>query len=90
MSQYEIIIRFLEKVYEFNGPENAWVREYTIRGKFTDFGFIGARGDRNVRDLIKKGKVEAKFDGKYRVVRYKPIQREVPKPEIVAEQLKLI
>lgn len=46
-----------------------WVREGEIRGIQTAWGFIGYRGDRDVRDLIKSGAVESKMDGKFRVVR---------------------
>lgn len=46
-----------------------WVREGIIRGIDTDWGFIGFRGDRDVRQMVKDGRLEASFQGKYRVVR---------------------
>ena len=71
MKQREIIKLYLNSRY----PE--WVKEGLIRGRNTDFGFIGFRGDRNVREMISNGEVEAKFEGKYRVVRYR--KPETPK-----------
>ena len=64
MNQREIIRRYIESI--------GWVHEYKVHGINTPFGFIGARGDRNVRQMIKDGILEAKMDGKYRIVRVKP------------------
>lgn len=69
MTQKEIIKSYLKS----RSPE--WIKEGLIRGINTDFGFIGFRGDRDVRQMIKDGEVEAKFEGKYRVVKYK-----IPEP----------
>ena len=63
MTDKEIILKYLEYL-------NDWEFEYKIHGINTPFGFIGARGDRNVRQLIKDGKLEKKLEGKYRMVRY--------------------
>src|SRR5260221_3004672 len=64
MTQYALIIKYLEDVRD-------WVFEYKIHGLPTPYGFIGARGDRNVRQLIKDGKVDSRMEGKYRQVRFK-------------------
>ena len=61
MTQKEIIKKYLEG--------RGWVKEGLIRGINTDYGFLGFRGDRTVRDMIKSGELEAKMDGKFRIVR---------------------
>lgn len=45
--------------------------EGTIRGIDTEWGWIGFRGDRDVRQLVKDGKLDAAMRGKFRVVRAK-------------------
>jgi hypothetical protein len=72
MKQKELIKQYLKDL-------NEWEYEYKIRGLKTPYGFIGARGDRNVRQMIKDNEIEAKFEGKYRIVRYKPEVKEVYK-----------
>ena len=67
MTQHEIIQKYLEHI-------GIWKREYEIRCLDTPYGFIGARGDRDVRDMIKKGKLEASMDGRYRIVRAKEVE----------------
>ena len=87
MKQREIIKLYLNSRY----PE--WVKEGLIRGRNTDFGFIGFRGDRNVREMISNGEVEAKFEGKYRVVRYRKPEKPQETYRVVGrtgETLKLI
>ena len=66
MTQYEIIKKYIEST--------GWIEEYKVRAINTPWGWIGARGDRNVRDLIKSGVLERKLEGKYCVVRIKPMQ----------------
>lgn len=54
-----------------------WVMEGLIRGINTEWGFIGFRGDRDVRDLISQGKLESEKRGKFRVVRARTTANEV-------------
>ena len=68
-SQKEIIKKYLESVGD-------WVLEYKIRCIETPFGFVGARGDRSVREMFHDGEIDGKIEGKYRWVRAK-------RPEIV-------
>lgn len=63
MSQKNIILHYLK---EFGD----WQYEYKIRAIDTPWGWIVARGDRNVRELIASGRIEADYKGKYRIVRY--------------------
>lgn len=64
-TQEAIILDYLKEI-------GGWKREYEIRCFRTPSGeWIGARGDRDVRSMISKGLLEASFDGKYRIVRWK-------------------
>ena len=63
-SQPKIILEYLKDL-------NDWQYEYKIRSLPTRYGFIGARGDRDVRDLIRGKIVDSKMEGKYRMVKYK-------------------
>jgi hypothetical protein len=65
---------------------DGWEKEYNLRAKQTPFGWIGARGDRDVRDLIKDGYLESSKEGKYRIVRYSPPKPLTPE-ETKAEEL---
>ncbi|MEK7111882.1 MAG: hypothetical protein AAB875_01005 [Patescibacteria group bacterium] len=67
MTQKEIIKNYIEQV--------GWIEEYKVRAIQTDWGWIGARGDRDVRDMIKSGTLEKKMNGKYCMVRVKPMQK---------------
>lgn len=78
-TQKQIILDYLKDL-------NDWQFEYKIRSVHTPFGFIGARGDRDVRDLIKADKVDHDMRGKYRVVKHKGLLIEKPlslKPKII-------
>lgn len=81
-TQKEIILDYLKDL-------NDWQFEYKIRAIHTPFGWIGARGDRNVRELIAEGKLDHEMKGKYRVVKHKqviigkPLQ---PKPQIIIKE----
>ncbi len=66
LTQKQIILAYLKQ-------HGGWVREYLIRGFQTDFGWIGARGDRDVRELVASKQLLANKDGKYRIVKYKPM-----------------
>ena len=64
------ILKWLKDLrdHDFDG---GWVHEYKIRAMWTPQGlWIGARGDRDVRDLIETGELEKGVDGRYRTVRY--------------------
>jgi len=63
MNQYKIILNYLRQ-------QGGWIKEGLIRGMNTEWGFIGFRGDRNVRDLIKWGVVDVDTDGRFRIVKY--------------------
>ena len=69
-TQFQIILAYLQDL-------NDWKREYEIRCMNTPYGWIGARGDRDVRQLVKDGKLLANWDGKYRIVKYKSIDDDV-------------
>lgn len=64
MTQKQIILEYLKDFSD-------WQLEYKIRDINTKWGFIGARGDRDVRDLIKSGKIESSMRGKFRIVKAK-------------------
>lgn len=83
MTQEEIIIKYLEDLGD-------WQYEYKIRSIPTQHGFIGARGDRDVRQLIEDKKVEADMKGKYRIVRAWPRVKKFygPMPEDQAKAYK--
>lgn len=65
MKQKEIIIAYLREL-------NNWQFEYKIRALQTQFGWIGARGDRDVRELVKSSVLEKRLKGKYCQVRINP------------------
>ncbi|MCL5224211.1 MAG: hypothetical protein M1361_01155, partial [Patescibacteria group bacterium] len=75
LTQHDIIRNYLDG--------KGWVYEYKIRGLDTEWGFIGARGDRDVRQMIRNGELEASFNGKYRIVRLK----RSPSPRELADEL---
>ena len=71
MTQKDIILLYLKEL-------NGWEFEYKIRAMQTPQGYwIGARGDRNVRELIEEKKLDSEKRGIYRVVRYKETQSTV-------------
>ena len=70
MTYKRIILNHLKDLRDF-GPDEGWIKAGMLRSKETKHGFIGFRGDRDVRDLVKSGLLEADKDGKYRIVRYK-------------------
>ena len=71
LTQKEIILAYLKDL-------NDWQEEYKIRAIHTPFGWIGARGDRNVRELIEDGLVDHDMRGKYRIVKHKETTAELP------------
>lgn len=48
-----------------------WVKEGLIRSLGTDWGFIGFRGDRDVRQMVSDGLLEKRKVGKFTEVRTK-------------------
>lgn len=82
MNQKTIILRYLEDFRD-------WQFEYKVRSLDTTFGFIGARGDRNVRDLLANGLLEGKKEGKYRMVRFKRPEIAPKKEKEVSQQKSL-
>ena len=99
MTYEQIILKYLEDLRLHDPIGGGWAREYAIRCKDTPWGFIGARGDRTVRDMVKAGKLEASFEGKFRIVRYRnpepkltfpdPYPKKETKVEIRESQLAL-
>ena len=81
MTQKEIIKNYIEQV--------GWIEEYKVRAISTAWGWIGARGDRNVRDMIKSGTLEKKMSGKYCMVRINSMQSEPMhyRPEVALQKL---
>ncbi len=72
-----------------------WVREGNIHGIDTEWGWIGYRGERDVRDLIESGQLEKSMDGKFRIVRARTTANEIidrinaiPPRKIVQEEQK--
>ena len=72
-TQKEIILAYLKDL-------NDWQFEYAIRAINTKFGWIGARGDRNVRELIEEEKLDHDMKGKYRIVKHKEVEAHKPLP----------
>lgn len=70
-SQKQIILSYLKDLSD-------WQEEYKIRAIDTPFGWIGARGDRDVRELIAEGKVDHDWRGKYRIVKHKEAEAKIP------------
>lgn len=70
MTQKTIIKKYLESL-------GGWVREFEIHRIDTPFGFIGPRGERDIREMLADRILEGAFDGRFRIVRIKP----EPKPE---------
>jgi hypothetical protein len=86
MSQKQIILSYLMDL-------NDWEYEHKIRALDTPFGWIGARGDRDVRELIEEGKVDSGWRGKYRIVKHKEVEASEPqkqKIELVERDGRLI
>ena len=73
MTQQAIIIRYLKSVRDFG---DGWVKAGTIRSKDTPWGFIGFRGDRDCRDLVKARRLERRMNGGFAEVRYIPFKEE--------------
>ena len=64
-NQSTIILEYLEDC-------NEWKREGEITGIRTPRGdWIGYRGPRDVRQLIRDGKVDSRMNGKFREVRHR-------------------
>lgn len=64
MTQQNLILQYLKE-----NPE--WHYVYKFHGLETQNGFIGSQGDRRVRELIKKGLIERRMEGKFVQVRHK-------------------
>lgn len=79
MSQQQIIVRYLRDMRAFG---EGWVKAGTIRSKETRYGFIGFRGDRDCRDLVKAEILEKRMNGGFCEVRYK----EQEKKELSVEE----
>lgn len=82
MTDQQIIMHYLKEVRDY-GENDGWVVAGTIRSKQTNYGFIGFRGDRNVRELVSKGRLERRKNGKYAEVRYTPFKEK----ELSSEEL---
>ena len=86
MTQKQIIQLYLKDLGD-------WQFEYKIRGIRTAHGFIGARGDRDVRQMISDGELDAGWSGKYRTVRYNSLkapQESKSVSELSERELRLI
>ena len=73
MSQRNIIIKLLRDTYERDPDE--WTRGYLLQGKITSYGFLGARGTRNCRDLATEGVIESRIRNKFVEYRFNPAYR---------------
>ena len=72
-TQKQIILEYLKDL-------NDWQLEFKIRSLNTPFGFIGARGDRTVRDMMEAGELDKDWRGKYRIVKHKEVIIGKPLP----------
>ena len=64
MTNQERIIFYLRDL-------DSWVLEGKIRSIETPYGFIGFRGDRDCRELVRKGLLEKRMNGKFSEVRFR-------------------
>ena len=80
-----IILNYLEDLRRAD-PEGGWIKEGFLRGIETKWGFLGFRGDRDTRELIKNGLLEAKMEGKFRIVRAKGEFFNTYRPEFIREK----
>ena len=65
MKQKQIIRQYLQSLY----PD--WIREFEIHRINTEFGFVGPRGERDIREMLADGEIEGELRGKYRWIRAK-------------------
>lgn len=83
LSQKEIITLYLRDL-------DTWVLEGKVRSIDTRWGFVGFRGDRTCRDLIRAGILERRKVGKFAEVRFKRERATLPPARIEApKQLQL-
>jgi hypothetical protein len=59
--EYRIILQYLKSL---RGNGEGWMKAGLIRSFATPFGFVGFRGDRNVRELVEMGYLERVYRGK--------------------------
>lgn len=68
MSQKTIILQYLREISD-------WVLAGKVRSIQTPYGFIGFRGDRDIRDMVREGILEKRMRGKFVEVRAIPIDQ---------------
>lgn len=68
MTDKQIIIAYLKLLRE---QGDGWILGGKVRSIQTPFGWIGFRGDRDCRELVRKGVLEKRMNGKYAEIRYK-------------------
>ena len=86
MSQKDIIVRLLRDTYERNPEE--WTRGYLLQGKATPYGFLGARGTRNCRDLATEGVIESRIRNKFVEYKFNPAYKSKEQEMTEEEKLK--
>lgn len=75
-SQKKLITEYLESV------PNEWVRAYDLRGKATEFGFLGHQADRRARELATDGIVEHRISEGYAEYRAKASSVHFPEVKV--------
>lgn len=74
MTQSAVILRYLKNLRDFGG--DGWVREGSLCSKETQWGFIGYQGPRRTREMVEKGLLDRRMNGRYAEVRY-PDKKEI-------------
>jgi hypothetical protein len=74
-SQKRTILLYLRDV-RMGDWENGWVPAYKLRGKQTDYGFLGHQADRRLRELYNEGKVERRINRGYVEYRWTPVEEK--------------
>ena len=82
LSQKKLIVKYLKNITDINGNYD-WVRAYHLRGKNTEWGFLGHQADRRARELAMAGLIEHRIRDGFAEYRYR-LNRE---PEMTQEQL---
>ena|SRR3990167_4418720 len=73
MSQKQLIVKYLRSVWEaYDIKEYCWIKAYQLRGKQTQYGFLGHQADRRARELANEGLLERRIKDGYAEYRFIP------------------
>lgn len=83
-----------EMIKEHLAAQGGWVRGYELRGKETQFGFLGSQGDRRARELAQAGEISHRIEDGFAEYRAKtlinlPISGDNYRPERTREMVEL-